>query len=633
MKRYVLLVGGTGARMMDALICAVSAGVYPAGTLKVLLADTDHRGVQSAALLKARLADYDRIHQALLVPEGGFRTTLRFTSWPERLPGDASALSEWTAGSEADKLLCQALFDGNAAGLDLHEGFHGSRMLGQVTFAGLLHEAAQNPDDPLNAMVEEMAREAESGEEVRVVLAGSVCSGTGAAGIPALAAFIQERTRGSVRMGAVLLAACTDQQDAAKAKEAIAQYARDGLCSSICVLGLPASARPAAPAEYARLTDWLAAYCMDVLLHRPAWLDGVFTVRAEEGPLSWSVFGKAAGRYREAYGRLFKAAAAWTYCIGPEVERRLRKPFFLRDMFGWYASFYRRREISREEELETVASVTRLMRVLLLWLGGICKTLPMEMRCASAMQRARQEATEHYDALTELASHLCVMDDDAQRSELYDETLVHRHYTPEVTETEHTLRRIDAVKQEIARRTAQQVALNRKMGGTSVMTMLENALEKADAEATELRECYAEANRRIDHAETIASAEDQYRITDARTKLKRMERHQLMLDSRAERIREDLAAAVAEEVRFDRPAMAPSAAENGMFLPGLAERLLQREPLTRAEVEAMWGDMIQPGETVSLKYVMKAIRRANVRATMPSISLLHALMKQSMEEV
>ena len=41
MKRYVLLVGGTGARLADGLIVAASAGAFPREELKVLLADTD----------------------------------------------------------------------------------------------------------------------------------------------------------------------------------------------------------------------------------------------------------------------------------------------------------------------------------------------------------------------------------------------------------------------------------------------------------------------------------------------------------------------------------------------------------------------------------------------------------------
>ena len=156
MKRYVLLVGGTGARLADALLVAASAGVFPAERVNVLLADTDRRGVRSAGLVSAKMADYARVHQAMQKSEGPFRTELAFSSWPKALPGDASTLSQFTAGSEVDELLCQALFDKDAATLDLHEGFHGRRMLGEVTFAGLLHEAEQDHEDVLSCMVDSL---------------------------------------------------------------------------------------------------------------------------------------------------------------------------------------------------------------------------------------------------------------------------------------------------------------------------------------------------------------------------------------------------------------------------------------------------------------------------------------------
>ena len=72
------------------------------------------------------------------------------------------------------------------------------------------------------------------------------------------------------------------------------------------------------------------------------------------------------------------------------------------------------------------------------------------------------------------------------------------------------------------------------------MDMLHTALEATRQECEELQARHDEAVRRIDHAESIASQEDQYRITDARTKLKRMERHQLMLDSKLCRIQEPI---------------------------------------------------------------------------------------------
>ena len=70
MKRYVLLVGGTGARLADALLVAASAGAFPKEELHVLLADTDRRGVRSAGLVAAKMADYARVHQAMQGAEG-----------------------------------------------------------------------------------------------------------------------------------------------------------------------------------------------------------------------------------------------------------------------------------------------------------------------------------------------------------------------------------------------------------------------------------------------------------------------------------------------------------------------------------------------------------------------------------
>ncbi len=635
MKRYVLLVGGTGARLADALLCAMSAGVFPAEKVDVLLADTDRRGMQSAGLVSAKMADYARIHQAMGKKEGPFRTEAAFSSWPERLPENASTLAEFTAGSETDALLCQALFDGGAAELDLHEGFHGQRALGMVTYAGLLHAADQDHDDPLSCLVDDMGQAIRDGEEVRVVLAGSVCGGTGAAGIASLTAYIRQRTQDQAHVGAVLLAACDDEQEARHANETLAAYAQDGLCDTVCLLGLPQASRSSAPAEFAHLTDWLAVYCMDVLLHRPAWLTGVFTVKAPEGPLSWEIFGKAAERYRLCYGGLMKFASAWTADLSAKVEKRLRKPFLLRDgLLGWYAHFFRRMQAEREEQLLLLEPLGRLMNVCLLWLGGVCKSLPIDLRNASVLTAARKEAEDHYRELTDLASRLAVMDDDAHRTELYEDNQVYRSKnSSDAAEAEAAIKRIAAAKQELTRRGAAQTALNRRMGGTSAMEMLYNALDAAKIESDELRARYDEAVRRIDHAESIAEEKDQYRITDARTKLKRMERRQLMLDSRLQRIEQDVAQAHAEALRFDKPAMAPSPAENDMFLQEAAETLLQRDKLTRKNVELLWPRMVRPGSTLNVKQTMQAIRRSPVDRDAPLMSLVQAVMISSMKEV
>ena len=635
MKRYVLLVGGTGARLADALIVACSAGAFPAEKLEVLLADTDRRGMRSASLVSAKMADYARVHQAMQGTEGPFRTEMAFSSWPESLPEDASTLSQFTAGSEEDALLCQALFDKDAATLDLHEGFHGRAMLGQVTFAGLLHEADQVYDDVLSCLADDMAVAAQDGEEVRVVLAGSIAGGTGAAGVAALTRYIRQRTEGQVHIGQVLLCACDDQQDAAQAHETLKAYAREDICDTVCVIGLPSSSRATAPAEYAHLTDWLGVYCMDVMLHRPQWFQGVFTVKAPEGPLSWEIFGKAAERYRLCYGGLMKTALLWTTGLSARVEKGLTKPNFLRDsLFGWYAHFFRKTEEVWEAQLELLAPLGRLMNVCQIWLGGVCKTLPIDLKHASVLAAARQEAESHYSALTDLASRLAVMDDDAQRTELYEDNQVFRgKNNNEAAEVEAAIKRIAAAKQELQRQCSAQVALNRRLGGTAAMDMLHAAQEAARMEADELRARYDEAVRRIDHAESIAADVDQYRITDARTKLKRLERHLLMVNSKLRHVTGDVVRANAEGLRFDKPAMVPAAAENNMFLPEMANLLLQRDKMNRKAIKELWAEMVCPGTTRNIKQTLKAIRRAPVNHEEPLTSLIQALVLKSMKEV
>ena len=231
-------------------------------------------------------------------------------------------------------------------------------------------------------------------------------------------------------------------------------------------------------------------------------------------------------------------------------------------------------------------------------------------------------------------SRLAVMDDDAQRSELYEDNQVFRgKNNNEAAEVEAAIKRIDAAKQELQRRISKQVALNRRLGGTAAMDMLYTAQEAAQQESDELRARYEEAVRRIDHAESIAADEDQYRITDARTKLGRLEKHLLLVNSKLMHINEDVQRANAEGLRFDKPAMPPAPVENRMFQPEMANLLLQRDKLNRKTVDSLWAEMVCPGTTMNIKQTLKAIRRAPVNNEEPLTSLIEALVLTSMKEV
>lgn len=640
MKRYVLFVGGGGARAAEALLVAASAGVLRADAIQVLLADTDHHGLRSAELLRAKYADYDCLQNVMQdeQPSGDLRpfgTQLTFCSWPSALPGGAATLADWTQAEEADALLCQAFFAPEAADTDLRGGLQGDRTLGQTVFAGLLSSAAEDPADLLTVMLDEMNAAINAGEEVRVALCGSVTGGTGAAGLPMLARHVREKTRGRARIGAVLLAASGDHEDPARARSAIADFAGESACSAVCLLGLPRSSCSAAPADYAHLTDWLAIYSLDILLHRPAWPEGLFTVQTDGGPLSWNIFGKAAARYRLAYGRLMKAAVAWTYIVGPQVEKRLRHPSFLRDrLWGWYAHFFRRGGCGRDVCLEDVTQLTRLMRVIILWMSGLMHTLPPEMTHWEELGPTMEEARKHYQGLVDLAGQLAMLDEEAQQSEAFDEGRVYRNGVGDESESAQAMHRIDAVRQEIDRRSAIHARFSQKLGGAASVRLVQDALENVRGESVALQARYQEANRRIDHAESIAAPQDLYRITDARTKLDRMVRHQRMLDAQEAFISEDVLRAEGDEKRFSKPETKGAGNGNGILHAKLLDRLLLQERRVKAaEVEAAYPQMVQPADGCTLKTTLKRSKKAPVNDHAPVLSLIHAMITGAMEEV
>ena len=332
---------------------------------------------------------------------------------------------------------------------------------------------------------------------------------------------------------------------------------------------------------------------------------------------------------------MMKFAAAWGSGLSAKIEKRLEKPFFLRDgLVGWYAHFFRHVQELREDQLELIAPLNRLMQVYLIWLGGVCKTLPVDLRNATALAEVRSEAAAHYAELTDLVSQLAVLDDDAARNELYEDNVVYRNRnSSEAVEAEVSIKRIASGKKELARRISAQTTLNRRMGGAAAMEMLYAANEAAQQERDALRERYEEAVRRIDHAETIAAPEDQYRITDARTKLARMERHRVMLESKCEQIQGDVAQAESEGLRFDHPAMTPAPAENHMFLPEMGELLLNKDRLSAGMVDKLWSRMVLPGQTGSLRQCLRATKHVKVRQDAPLAGFIQAMIESAMKEV
>ena len=297
MKRKVFLFGGSGGRMLEALLFMAFAGITPEETLDLVLCDPDGDGMHGAVQLRQELADYQRIWASrtyIGTESPAFQTEINLRTWCDPLPMNAKTLADWTQDEKQDALLCQALFPADTASLDLRQGFHDHPELARVAFAAMLSECENDPDDAMHRTLDEIQSTLNAGEEVRVVLAGSLCGGTGAAGIESVATLLQNRfgQNDNFRMGAVLMLPCADGESPARAQAALERISIENALQTVCLIGLPQSAQSSGGNDLPRLTDWLGAYCMDVLLHRPTWLTGTFTVQTADGAANWALFGK-----------------------------------------------------------------------------------------------------------------------------------------------------------------------------------------------------------------------------------------------------------------------------------------------------------------------------------------------------
>ena len=198
----VVAVGGTGAKVAEAIVHSAAAGL---GVDRVLIGFVDQdsgngntsRGVEAVrAYAAARAAMRGTgAHQlddasTLLLPE----IALLDSSSPTWTPHpDAGSTLDRAVGSrdEAGQALFDLLFKAGETEqqMELGIGYQGKPNVGALAIA----LAMQAADLPLITAIETAVAQAGAGTRVRLVITGSVFGGTGAAGLPTLARLIRRR--------------------------------------------------------------------------------------------------------------------------------------------------------------------------------------------------------------------------------------------------------------------------------------------------------------------------------------------------------------------------------------------------------------------------------------------------------
>lgn len=644
MKRVAMLFGGCGGRVAEALVFAACAGVLSVPEMRLMFIDPDTEEPHTARAM-ALLGDYGRIRSRCAgSPSGGeFSVALSASRWPDHLPGQATALRQWAQEDGDDALLMRALFAPETADRDMRRGFQGDQALAATVIAGLLKESESNPDDALRRLLSEL-----DGEDAQIVLVGSVCGGTGGAGIPAMAAHLRERLGERAHLSAVLLLPYGARDSAGDARAALRRYGLEGLHMPVCLPGLPEGARNAELADAARLNEWLAVHALDWLMRHDASDHAAYTYRAEAAGLTWNLFGREAALFRSGYTRLMKTAALFRLILTEEMEERLARPSGLRDRFsGWYAaccrSALKATDEERQELLTDLRTLTRLLDGAWGWMEQIAATLPPQFKYAGALAEAFEATRANELAVAELAGQLEVLTREAEESGMAYESVVHRTATEEESEAEQMQRRLAAMRDKLTELEKRQAALNQRLGGRETVDMLRGLLMECRHEAESVRAQEKEARRRIDQADAIATTQERHLIETARTKLKPMQRHLAMQDARAARVQRDLDAAQADDKRWQGPAVsAQDAPAPGLFSAEAMERLRSAaraerrkgQKQSRQEAVAAFTELAvtQRPDAMTVKRVAQALGKVRAEGEHPLGCLLTRTMALVLEE-
>ena len=213
---YLLGVGGSGAKCVEAFVRLAMCGVGPARSW-VGLMDQD-RSNGNVGRTRQLLAEYLDLRRALRDPGGAdlgvsslFSTELHQPgagwAWaPEAQTASSLAASTGYGGlPRVQQELTEALFSKSERLLELDEGFRQRPALGAAVTLQGLQSASGLWQELLNAL-----RSVGHGQSVRVFLIASIFGGTGAAGFPTVARLLRDRIEHDglserVKLGGALL--------------------------------------------------------------------------------------------------------------------------------------------------------------------------------------------------------------------------------------------------------------------------------------------------------------------------------------------------------------------------------------------------------------------------------------------
>ena len=433
MGRYVIAVGGTGSKVLEAIVYAACADAFstpgegPLPALDLLSVDVDASCGNTTRLKRAAEA-YEEARAALAASPYDhpcFHTRLSISRWSMNLSRRTASVRQMAARHALDGLLARTLFTRAEADLEYSEGFRGHPDLGVLFFADLLGALedmrAQGQPDELNAMVDRMRADLDRGETVQVLLTGSIFGGTGASGIPAVSRYLRHRFAGDTDrfvMGAVLMLpyyrvppagvdtereiAVSSDEFLDKARTALQYYGMEGMIrdgeqdengvfDALYLLGLPPegfvttcrySTGSQSQENDAHMLEWLASRCIAKFFRtgfrgeEQHHMD-CYYYQLHTPTFCWQSFDQEETLYRRGYGSLLKAAALFFAECYPTLKSCVSLDDRQSARVNYCAPYFAHRPASEREKLEgLLKTLYTFLNFYANWMIQIVRTLP-----------------------------------------------------------------------------------------------------------------------------------------------------------------------------------------------------------------------------------------------------------------
>jgi hypothetical protein len=214
MSYYVIGIGGTGAKCIEALAHLCAAGLMPDGELYSVFVDPD-RANGSLERAEITLRQYVNCKQLNLGATDIFKTRL-FIAEPDvwspfedesqpRLDNFFRYNNLKSAQKEIADLF-DVLYSTDEKTTGLEEGFRGHPSIGAAVMATTLKLGG---NEPWKTFRDKIAQDIKAKAGAKIILVGSIFGGTGASGIPTIARLIREELKGigqqKAQLGSVLV--------------------------------------------------------------------------------------------------------------------------------------------------------------------------------------------------------------------------------------------------------------------------------------------------------------------------------------------------------------------------------------------------------------------------------------------